>query len=86
MVEPAFLKGGLEHGVLAGDLIGADGDIEALAGGADDVEVGHGGLHEDHVGAFFKVERDLAEGFAEVGAVHLVGLSVAELAEANLEA
>ena len=78
-VEPAFFEGGLEHGVLAGDLVGADGHVEALAGGADDVEVGHGGLHQDHVGAFVEVEIDLAHGFAEVGAIHLVGAAVAEL-------
>jgi hypothetical protein len=31
-VEPAFLEGGLEHGVLAGDLVGADGDVERARG------------------------------------------------------
>ena len=72
-------EGGLEHGVFAGDLVGAEGDIEALAGGADDVEVGHGGLHQDHVGAFGDVEVDLAHGLAEVGAVHLIAAAVAEL-------
>jgi hypothetical protein len=51
----------------------------ALAGGADDVEVGHGGLHEDHVGAFVEIEVDFAHGFAEVGAIHLIGAAVAEL-------
>ena len=72
-------EGGVEHGVFAGDLVGADGEIEALAGGADDVEVGHGGLHQEHVGAFGDVEVDLAHGFAEIGAVHLVAAAVAEL-------
>src|SRR5580658_859820 len=78
-VEPAFFDGGLEHGVLAGDLVGTDGDADAAAGCGDDVEIGHGGLHENHVGAFVEVEVDFAHGFAEVGAVHLVGFAVAEL-------
>src|ERR1017187_5737303 len=78
-VQPAFLKGGLKHRVLAGDLIRADGDADALTGRAYDVEVGHGRLHEDHVGAFAEVEVNFAHGFADVGAVHLIGLAVAEL-------
>jgi hypothetical protein len=42
-------------------------------------KVGEGGLHEDHVRALGDVEVDLAHGFAEVGAVHLVAAAVAEL-------
>src|ERR1035441_1205342 len=30
VVEPAFLEGGLEHGVLARDLVGTDGDSAAI--------------------------------------------------------
>src|ERR1700744_5193829 len=48
-LKPAALKGGLQHRVFAGDLVGAEGHVEALARVADDVEVRHGGLHEDHV-------------------------------------
>ena len=32
-VQLAFLESRLKHGVLAGDLVGADGRVEALAGG-----------------------------------------------------
>ena len=39
-VEPAFFKCGLEHGVLAGDLVSADGHADALAGRTDYIEVG----------------------------------------------
>ena len=55
------------------------GTPNALARRAHHVQVGHGGLHQDHVRAFFEVEVDLAHGLAQVGAVHLVGLAVAEL-------
>ena len=78
-LEPAALEGGVQHGVLAGDLVCAEGDVEALAGGADDVEVGEGGLHQDHVGALGDVEVDLAHGFAKIRAVHLIAAAVAEL-------
>src|SRR4029077_20790666 len=37
-VEPAFGGGGFDHGVFATDVVGADGDIEFFADGADDVE------------------------------------------------
>src|SRR5580704_9986707 len=48
-VEPATLEGGLQHGVLAGDLVGAYGNVEAFACITDDVEVRHRWLHENHV-------------------------------------
>ena len=78
-VQPAAGEGGVEHGVFAGDLVGAEGEIEALAGGADDVEVREGGLHEEQVGAFGHVERDLAHGLTNVSPVHLIAAAVAEL-------
>jgi len=91
-LQPAASEGGLQHGELAGDLIGAEGQIEALAGGVYDVEVGHGGLHQDHVGALTDVEFDLAQGLAEVGSIHLIAEAVAEvgggvggLAEGSIE-
>src|SRR6185437_14522134 len=52
---------------------------EAVAGGADDVEVWAGGLHQQQVRALGHVEVDLAHGFAEVRTVHLVAAPVAEL-------
>ena len=69
----------MQHGVLARDLVGAHGQVEAGACFADDVEVGHGWLHEQHVGAFRDVLFNFPHGFAEVGTVHLVGATVAEL-------
>ena len=89
----SVLGGGLDHGVLAADLVGAERDVEAHAGFGDDVEVGDGGLDHDHVGALLKVELDFAHGFAGVGRVHLVAAAVAEgwsgvggLAEGSVEA
>src|SRR5208282_5880881 len=78
-VDPVVLGGGFDHGVFAGDLIGGQREVETQAGGGDYVEVGHGRLDHDHVGAFFDVERDFAHGFAEVGSIHLIGAAVAEL-------
>ena len=46
---------------------------------ADQVQIGHGGLHHDHVGALLQIELDFPHGLAAVGRVHLVAAAVAEL-------
>src|SRR5690606_7777157 len=66
VVEVAALGGELEHGVLAAHLIRGDGEARALAHEANDVGVREARLHEQHVGAFGLVERDLAEALARV--------------------
>src|SRR6266478_3956790 len=78
-VEPAFGYGGFYHGVFAAYVVGAYGNIEFVADGSNDVEIGEGGLDHYHVGAFFQVEGDFFQGFAGVGGIHLVGTAVAEL-------
>src|SRR5579859_7400003 len=78
-VKPAFGYGGFDHGVFAADVVGAYRDIEFVADGADDVEVGEGGLDHDHVRAFFQIQGDFFQGFAGVGGIHLVAAAVAEL-------
>ncbi len=70
--------GGLDHRVLARDVVGGDGKVEALAGGADHVEVRQRRLDHDHVGAFGDVLLALAQRFADVRGVHLVAAPVAE--------
>jgi hypothetical protein len=61
VVEPAVLRGGLEHGVLAADLVGEGGHAEFVLHAAHDVQVGHAGLDHHHVGAFGDVERHFAQ-------------------------
>jgi hypothetical protein len=76
-VQPAVLRRGLQHRVLAADLIGVGRHLELVLHPAHDVEVGHAGLDHHHVGALGDVERHFAEGFVAVGRIHLVGVFVA---------
>src|SRR5579864_8228150 len=78
-VKPAFGYGGFDHGVFAANVVGAYGNIEFVAHGADYIEVREGGLDHYHVRAFFQIERDFFQGFAGVGGIHLVAAAVAEL-------
>ena len=70
--------GGLDHRVLARDVVGGHRHAEPLLDPADDVEVGQGRLDHDHVGPFGQVERHLADRLVAVGRVHLVRPAVAE--------
>ena len=60
LVEQAGGGGGLEHGVLAADVVGGDGQAGGVLDAADHVEVGQRGLDHDHVGALGRVELGLA--------------------------
>ena len=70
--------GGLDHRVLAGDLIGEGRHAEGLLHPPHDVEIGQAGLDHHHVGALVEVERDLAQRLVAVAGVHLVGALVAD--------
>src|SRR5205807_9218523 len=76
-VDPPPFGRGLDHRVLAGHAIGGGGEVEPPAHTGDDVEVGEGGLHHDHVRALVDVEGDLGQRLAAVVPVLLVPLSVA---------
>ena len=78
-IEPAVVNGPHHHAELAAHLIGAERHGKTIARLANDVEVRHGRLHHDHVGAFFQIEFDFAHGFARVGRIHLIAAPVAEL-------
>ena len=52
--------GGLDHGVLAGDVVGRHGDVDGVAHPADDVEVAQRRLDHHDVGALLDVEQRLA--------------------------
>ena len=78
VVDPALLGGGLQHRVLARDVVGGDRHVELAAHLGDDVQVGEGRLHHHDVGALLDVERDLAHRLAHVGRIHLVAGAIAE--------
>ena len=82
LVEQSALGGGLEHGVLAADVVGRDGHARGLLDAADDVQVGQRGLDHQDVGALVGVELGLAHGLERVGRIHLVALAVARLRRA----
>ena len=79
LVDPAVRRGGLEHRVLAADVVGGDRRAGRVLDAADHVEVRQRGLDHHHVGALLEVELGLAHGLVGVGAVHLVAAAVAEL-------
>ena len=76
-VDPAVRGGGLDHGVLARDVVRRDGHVDRVAHPAYDVEVAERGLHHHDVGALVDVEQRLADALAGVGGVLLVGPPVA---------
>jgi membrane-bound lytic murein transglycosylase B len=76
-VDPAVGGGGLDHGVLAGDVVGRYRDVDGVAHLAQHVEVGQRGLHHHDVGALGDVQERLADAFTGVGGVLLVGAPVA---------
>jgi hypothetical protein len=75
-IQPAVLRGRLQHRVLAADLVGEGRHLELVLHAAHHVQVGHAGLDHHHVGAFGDVQRHFAQGFVAVGRVHLVGVLV----------
>jgi hypothetical protein len=78
-IEHARRRRSVDHGVLAGHLVGGDGHIlPDLLGVADDVEVLAGGLDHDDVGALADVARDGAAGEAAAAGGQLVAAAVAE--------
>ena len=80
LVEPAVLSGGLEHRVLARDMVGGEGCAGGVLDPADHVEVGKRGLDHEHVGALVEVELRLADRLEHVGRIHLVAAAVARSA------
>ena len=70
--------GRLDHRVLAGDVVGGERQVEALARGPDHVEVRKRRLDHDHVGALGDVQLALAQRLADVRRIHLVAAPVAE--------
>ena len=77
-IQP-LLGGGLQHRVLAGDVVGGERGAGRVLDPADDVEVRDGGLDHQHVGALVEVELGLAHRLGGVGRIHLVAAAVAEL-------
>ncbi len=71
--------GGLQHRVLAGDVVGGERGAGRLLDPAHDVQIRGGGLDHQHVGALLEVELGLAHGLGGVGRIHLVAAAVAEL-------
>ena len=76
MVEPAVLRSGLEHGVLAADLVGKGRHAELVLDAAHHVQVRHAGFDHHHVSTFGDVHGDFAQGFVGVAGVHLIGFFI----------
>ena len=84
-VDPPALGGGLDHRVLAGHVVGGDGQVGLRPGDGDHVEVREGGLHHDQVGAFLDVGADLGERLTTVARVLLVALAVATTHDGDVD-
>src|SRR6516165_10527887 len=77
LVDPAAEGSGLDHGVLAGDVVGRDRHAERVLDAAGDVKVGQSRFDHDDVGALCQVESDLANRLITVGRVQLVAAAIA---------
>ena len=67
LVEVPGGGGGLDHRVLAADVVGGDRQPRRVLDAADDVEVGQRRLDHDDVGALLDVEQRLAQRLVAVG-------------------
>jgi hypothetical protein len=56
LVQPAILRGGLEHCILAADLIDVGWHLELVLDPSDDIEVRHPRFDHHHVGPFGEVK------------------------------
>jgi hypothetical protein len=66
-------------------VVGGERKVVAGPSGGDDIEVGKGGFHHDDVGAFGNVEVDLAQRFAAVVPVLLVGPAVTAAGDGDVD-
>ena len=78
LVEEAGGGGGLDHRVLAADVVRRHRQAGGVLDAPHDVEVRQRGLDHDDVGALLDVEQHLAQRLVAVGGVHLVAAAVAE--------
>ena len=76
LVDPSVGRGRLDHGVLAGDLVGGQRKVEAVRRLPYDVQIGACGLDHYHIGALGDIELDLAHGLPPVAPCHLVSGTV----------
>ena len=81
-VDPAPLGGGLDHGVLAGHVVGGHGHVDRGPHVGDHVEVGEGRLDHHHVGPLVDVGATSASASRRVAGVLLVALAVAAAGDA----
>ena len=82
LVDPAVCCGGLDHRVLAADIVDSDWMMDVVADLAHDVEVSERWFDHDDVRAFHDIEVNFLECLARVGRIHLVLAAVAELRRA----
>src|ERR687887_464343 len=78
LVEEALCGRCFHHRVLAGDVVRRERQLEALARGADDVEVRQRRLDHQDVRSFGDVLLALAQSLAHVRGIHLVAAAVTE--------
>mmetsp|Transcript_27969 Transcript_27969/g.82243 ORF Transcript_27969/g.82243 Transcript_27969/m.82243 type:complete len:324 (-) Transcript_27969:492-1463(-) len=78
LLQPSFFTRRLNHGVFAGHMVGRNREGSGVLQAADHVEVGHAGLHHEHVGALGMVEGSLDECLPPVRWILLVCLLVSE--------
>ena len=84
-IDPSPLGGRLHHGVLPAHVVGGEGHINPGGHLGDHVEIRQSRLHHHDVGSFGHVERHLAQGFASVPEVLLVGLAVPSPGDAHVD-
>ena len=78
LVEVAGSGGGLDHRILATDVVGRDRQARGALDRADQVAVGERWLDHHHVRALLDIQQRLADGLATVGGIHLIAAAVTE--------
>ena len=75
-IEPALLGGGMDLGVLPGNLVSRDWQARGFPKVTENVQIRSGRFHHEGIGSFLLVEQGVAQDGTSVGRIGLVGALV----------
>lgn len=75
-IDPAVGVAGLDHRVLARDLVDRDGHRRSLGDCGQDIQIWQARLHHDEVGTFLDIKLGLQQRLPEVARILLVSAAV----------
>ena len=84
MIDPAVCGSGLDHGVLATDVIGGNWYINTCTHRRNNVEITQCWLDHDNVGALFDVGKHFAHRLTRIAPILLIALAVSATGDLHI--